>query len=66
MEGQNQVQQRNAQNSAAVIVLAAAQILNWERHVFTWELHVTDRRPLKHQNFHQFPGLSGSNPRRHL
>ena len=42
------------------------KFLHQKRHVFTPELHVTDRRQMKHQNFHQFPRLSGSNPRRQV
>ena len=47
-EGQNQDQQRNAQNNSDGNVPAAAQILNQERHVFTPELRVTDQRQLKY------------------
>ena len=65
-EGQNQVQQRNAQSNSDGNVKAAAQTLNEKRHVFTPELHLTDRRQMKYQNFHQFPRLSGSNLRRPL
>ena len=54
-EGQNQGQQNNVQSNS----------LKKKSHVFTPELHVTDRRQ-KHQNFHQFPRLSGSNLRRTL
>ena len=64
-EGQNQGQQNNAQSNSDGNVQAAAQALNGKRHVFTPELHMTDRRQ-KHQNFHQFPRLSGSNLRRSL
>ena len=63
---QNQVQKRNAQSNSDVNVQAAAQNLNKRRYVFTPELHVTDRRQLKHQKYHQFPRFSGSNPRRPL
>ena len=65
-EGQNQVQQRNAKSNSDGNVQAAAQTLNLPCHVFTPELHVTDRRQMKYQNFHQFPRLSGSNLRRPL
>ena len=65
-EGQNQVQQRNAQSKSDGNVQAAAQILNKQRHVFTPELHLTDRRQMKYQNLYQFPRLSGSNLRRWL
>ena len=51
-EGQNQVQQRNAQSNSDGNIQAAAQTLNKPRHVFTPELHLTDRRQIKHQNFH--------------
>ena len=44
--------------------LAAAQTFNRKHHVFTPELHVLDRRQMNHQDFHQFPRLSGSNLRR--
>ena len=65
-EGQNQVQQRNAQTNSDGNVQAAAQTLNQPRHVFTPELHLTDRRQMKYRNFHQFPRLPGSNLRRSL
>ena len=65
-EGQNQVQQRNAQSNSEGNDKTAAQTLNLKRHVLTPELHVTDRRQLKHQNFHQFPMMSGSNPLRQV
>ena len=65
-DGQNEVQQRNAQNNSVVNVQAAAQILNQKRHVFPPEFQVTDGRQLKHQNFHQIPRLSGSILRRYL
>ena len=60
-EGQNQVQHRNARSNSDGNVQAAAQTLNLKRHVFTPELHVTDRRQMKYRNCHQFPRLSGSN-----
>ena len=63
-EGQIQSQQNNAQNNSDGNVQAAAQALNWKRHVFTPDLHATDRRQMKNLNFHQFPMLSGSNIRR--
>ena len=63
-EGQNQVQRRNAKNNSDGNVQAAAQTLNYKRHVFTPELHVTYRRKMQYQNFHQFPRLSGSILRR--
>ena len=63
-EGQNQVQQRNAQSNSDGNVQAAAQSLNLKRQVLTPELRVTDRRQTNYQNFHQFPRLSGSNLRR--
>ena len=65
-EVQNQVQRRNAQSNSDGNVQSAAQTLNKPRHVFTPELHETDRRQMKHPNFHQFPRLSGSNLRRSL
>ena len=65
-EGQNQGQQNNAQSNSDGNVQAAAQTLNQKCHVFTLELHVTDRRQTKYPNFHQFPRLSGSNLRRTL
>ena len=65
-EGQNRIQQRNAQSNSGGNVQAAAQTLNWKRHVFTPELHVTDWRQLKYQNFHELPRLSGSNTWRQL
>ena len=65
-ERQNQVQQRTAQNNSDGNVQAATQTLNQPRHVFTPELHVTDGRQMKYQDFHQFPSLSGSNLRRLL
>ena len=65
-EGQNQVQQRNVQSNSDENVQAAAQTLNWESHVSTPELCVTDGRQLKCQNFHHFTRLSGRNPWRHL
>ena len=54
------------QNNSDGNFQAAAQTLNWKNHVFTRELHVTDRRQLKHQTFHELPRLSGSNPPRYL
>ena len=63
-EGQNQVQQRNAQSNSDGNVRAAAQTLNYPRHVFSPELHMTDRTQMKYQNFHQFPRQSGSKLRR--
>ena len=65
-EGQHQGQQNNAQSNSDGNVQAAAQTLNWKRHVFTLELHVTDRRQMKYSIFHQFLRLSGSNLRRTL
>ena len=65
-EGQNQVQQRTAQDNSDGNVQAAAQTLHQPRHVFTPELHVKDRRQLKYQDFHHLPNLSGSNLRRSL
>ena len=62
-EGQNQAQQRNAQSNSDESVQAAAQTFNQKRHIFTPELNVTDGRQLNYHNFHQFPRLSGSNPR---
>ena len=64
-EGQNQGQQNNARSNSDGNVPAAPQALNKKCHVFTPELHVTDRRQ-KNKNFHQFPRLSGSNLRRTL
>ena len=46
-EGQNQGQQRDAQSNSDGNVQAAAQTLNYECHVFTPKLHLTDRRQLK-------------------
>ena len=43
-EEQNQVQQRIARSNSDGNVQDAAQNVNWQRHVFTPELHVTDRR----------------------
>ena len=65
-DGQNQAQQRNAQNNADGNVQAAAQTLNKKRHVITPALHVTERRQLENQNFHQFPRMSGSKPWRQV
>ena len=65
-ERQIQAQQRDNQIAQNDSTQAAAQNLNKKRHVFTPERHLTDGRPLKLQNFHQFPRLSGRNPRRHL
>ena len=65
-EGHNQVQQRNFQSNSNWNVQAAAQTLNERCHVFTPELHLTHWRQMKNQNSHQFPKLSGSNPRRPL
>ena len=39
-EGQNQVEQRNAQSNSNGNFRAAASTLNWKYHVFTPELHV--------------------------
>ena len=39
-EGQNQVEQRNAQSNSDGNVQAAAPTFNWKRHIFTPELHV--------------------------
>ena len=61
-EGQNQVQQTNAQSNSDGNFQAAAQTIYSKRHVLTLALHVTDRSQLKYQNFHQFPRLTGSNP----
>ena len=66
LEGQNQVQQRNARNSSDVNNEAPGQTLNLKRHVFTPEQSVTYRIQLKQQNFHQFSRPFGSNPRRCL
>ena len=65
-DGQDQGQQQNAQSNPDGKVQAAALTLNQKRHVFTPELHVTDRRQMKYPNFHQFLRLSGSNLRRSL
>ena len=65
-EGQNQSQETNAQKNSEGNVQAAAQTSTSKRHVFTPELHVTDRRQLKNQSFHQRPMFFGSNPRRPL
>ena len=65
-ERQNQGPQKNAQSNSDGNVQAAAQAFNSKCHVFTPELHVTDRRQLKYSNFHQFLRLSGSNLRRTL
>ena len=48
-EGQNQAQQRNTQNNSDSDgnVQDVAQPLNSPRHVFTPELHLTDRRQMK-------------------
>ena len=43
-EGQNQIQQRNAQSNSDGNFQAATQILNYKSHVFTPDLHVRDRR----------------------
>ena len=64
-EGQNQGQQNDAQSNSDGNVQTASQASNWKRHVFTPELHMTDRRQ-KHQIFHQFPRLPGSSLRRSL
>ena len=45
-DGQNYVQQRNIQSNSDANVQAAAQTLNWKRHVFTPELYVTYRRQI--------------------
>ena len=63
-KGQNQGQQNTAQSNSDGNVQAAAQVLNQKCHVFTPELHVTDRRQMKFPNFHQFSTLFGSNLRR--
>ena len=62
-ERQNQVPVRANQSDSNEAPQATAQKLNYQCHVFTPELRVTDRRQLT-QNFHQFQRLSGSNPRR--
>ena len=49
----DRIQQRIAQNNSDANVQAAAQTLNYISHVFTQELHVTDHRRVKQQNFHQ-------------
>ena len=43
-EGQHQVQRRSAKSHSVGNVQAAAQTLNQKRHVFTLELHLTNRR----------------------
>ena len=63
---QSQNQQKDTQISTIESVQAAALVFNWERHVFIPELHVTDRRRTKRQDFHQFLRFSSSNPQRHL
>ena len=46
-EGRNQVQQRNAQINSDGNIRAAVQTLEQKCHIFSPELHVTDRRQLK-------------------
>ena len=63
---QNQNQQQDTQTNRIENFQDTAQALNQQRHVFTPELHVTDRTPPKRHDCQQFPMLSGSTSRKHL